>query len=100
MACWLFNDTHFLWLEALITLVNNLISNYLINPGIILHHVFFIKYLWISKTLLVSIASQSMEKTFTTPFNPIFFILLILKSFEILPKHNRCGLLCFASGNG
>ena len=28
------------------------------------------------------------EKNFTTPFNPVFFILLTVKSFEILLKHS------------
>ena len=31
---------------------------------------------------------KSTEKKFTTPFNPILFILSIVKSFEILPKHS------------
>ena len=31
---------------------------------------------------------KSTEKNFTLPFNPVFFILLIAKSFEILPKHS------------
>ena len=36
----------------------------------------------------VSIGLKSTEKKFTTPFNPVFFlILLIVKFFEILPKH-------------
>ena len=37
---------------------------------------------------LVSIGLKSTENKFTTPFNPIFFKLLIVKSFEILPKHS------------
>ena len=44
------------------------------------------KYLWISKTSLVPIGLKSAEKSFTTPFNPAFFILLIVKSFEIFSK--------------
>ena len=28
------------------------------------------------------------NKNFTIPFNPIFFILLLVKSFEILPKQS------------
>ena len=28
------------------------------------------------------------RKNFTTPFNPVFFILLIVKSFEKLPKRS------------
>ena len=29
------------------------------------------------------------EKNFTTYFNPVFFILLIVKSSETLPKHSK-----------
>ena len=48
------------------------------------------KCLWISKILLVSLELTSTEKKFTIPFNLVllFFILLIVKSFEILPKHS------------
>ena len=35
---------------------------------------------------LVSIRIKSTEKKFTSPFNPVLFELLIVKSFEILPK--------------
>ena len=63
-------------------------SIFSINSNIILYHVLFIKYLWISIISLVSIGLKSTEKIFTTPFNPAFFILLIVKSFEILPKHS------------
>ena len=28
------------------------------------------------------------RKKFTIPFNPVFLILLVVKSFEILTKHN------------
>ena len=39
--------------------------------------------------LLVSIGLKLTEKNFTIPFNPVFFlILLIAKSFQILPKHS------------
>ena len=31
---------------------------------------------------------KSTEKKFTIPFNPVFFILLIVKSFETLPKNS------------
>ena len=31
---------------------------------------------------------KSIEKDFTLHFDPAFFILLIVKSFEILPKHS------------
>ena len=36
---------------------------------------------------LISIGLKSTEKNFTIPLNPVFFILLIVKSFEILSKH-------------
>ena len=54
------------------------------------------KYLWISKISLVSIGLKSKEKKFTAPFNPVFFfILVIVKSFEILPKHSDFRVFCF-----
>ena len=86
-------------LDALAMSVNNLINIFLINSNIISYHVPFINYLRISKILLVSIWLKSTEKKFTIPFNPVFFILLILKSFEILRKivHNllfRSFFLC------
>ena len=31
---------------------------------------------------------KSIEKKFTTPFNPVFLILLIVTSFETLPKNS------------
>ena len=47
------------------------------------------KYLWISKISLVSVGLKSTEKKFATPSNYVFFfILLIVKSIEALPKHN------------
>ena len=46
------------------------------------------KNLWRSKILLVSIGLKSTETNFSTPFNPVFFTLLIVKTFEILPKDN------------
>ena len=55
-------------------------------PNIILYHVLFIKYLWISKISLVPIGLKSAEKSFTTPFNPAFFILLIVRPFKIFSK--------------
>ena len=58
------------------------------NLNIILYHVFFIIYLQISKILLVSIGLKSTEKNFIFPLNPIFFILLVIKSFEELPKQS------------
>ena len=39
---------------------------------------------------LTSVGLKSSEKKFTTPFNPVFFfILLTVKSFEILPEHSK-----------
>ena len=64
------------------------INIFLINPNIILYNFPFIKYLWISTISLISIGLKSTKKGFTIPFNPVFFILLIVKSFEILPKHS------------
>ena len=37
--------------------------------------------------IVLSIGLKSTEKNFTTPFDPVFFILLIVNSFETLPKH-------------
>ena len=47
-----------------------------------------ILYGWISRILLVSIGLKSTEKNFATSFNPAFFILLIIESFETLTKHS------------
>ena len=41
-----------------------------------------------SKILLVPIGLKSTEKKITTPFNPTFFIVLNVKSFETLPKYS------------
>ena len=68
--------------------LNNRINTFLINSNIILYHVPFIKYLWISKMSLASIGLKSTEKRITIHFNPVFFILLNVKSFEISPKHS------------
>ena len=68
--------------------VNNPINIFLINSNIILHHVPFIKSLWISKISLASIALKLTEKKITIPFNPVFLILLIEKPFEVLFKHS------------
>ena len=80
-------------LDPLTRPVNNPINIFLINPDIILYHVIFIKYLWISKKSLALIRLKSTETKFTTPFIPgffclFFFILLNVISFEILPKHS------------
>ena len=68
--------------------VINPINIFLINPNIISYYVLFIKYLWISARLLVSIGLKSTQKIFTNTFNPVFLILLVVESFEILPKHS------------
>ena len=54
-------------------LLDNPINIFLINPNIILYHLLFVKYLWISNISLLSIGLKSTEKNFTTPFNPAFF---------------------------
>ena len=69
-------------------LINNPINTFLLNPNIVLYYVLFIKCLWISKILLASKGLKSTEKKLTTPFNPAFFILLIIKSFETLPNYS------------
>ena len=43
--------------------------------------------------MLVSLTLQSTEKTFTLPFNSVFFIILTVKSFEILSNHNGYGFI-------
>ena len=78
---------HVVWLDPFTRPVNNPIVIFFINPNI-LYHVRFIKYLRIPKISLVSIALKPTEKNFTTPFNPVFLILLIIKSSETLPKHS------------
>ena len=45
-------------------------------------------YIYIYIISLLSIGLKSTEKNFATPFNPVFFILLIVKSFDTLPKHS------------
>ena len=52
---WLIKDMHFVWLEALTILVNDTVNIVLIISNIVLYYVPFIKYLFISKILLVSI---------------------------------------------
>ena len=80
---------HFVWLDPITRPVNNPINVFSINPNTILYYVPSIKYLWISKILLVSIGLKSAEKNFITPFNPVFFFtLLIVIYFEILSKHS------------
>ena len=85
---WFLKENHFVRLDPLTRPVNNPINIFLINPRIILYYVLFIKYLCISKILLVSIELKSTEKNFTASPNPVFLILLIVKPFEILPKQS------------
>ena len=40
------------------------------------------------KNIIGSNRIKMTEKHFTIPFNRVFFMLLIAKSFEILPKHS------------
>ena len=61
-----------LWLDSLTMPVNNPINIFLINPKIILYHVPFIKYLCISKILLVLIGLKSTENFFTVLSNTVF----------------------------
>ena len=63
---------YFVWLDPLTRPANNPINVLLIDPSIILYHVLFIKYSWISKLLLVPIGLKSTQKYFTTPFDPVF----------------------------
>ena len=58
------NEMHFVGLYPLVRPVNNPIKKFLINPNIILYHVLFIKYLWISKQSLVSIGLKSTKKIY------------------------------------
>ena len=69
-------------------LINNPINSFLLNPNIVLYHVLFIKYLWISKILLASKGLKSTEKKLTTPFNLALFTLLIITSFKTLPNYS------------
>ena len=55
------------------------------HNNIILYHVLIIIYLWISTISLVSIVLKLTENIFTSTMNPVFFILSIVKSIEILP---------------
>ena len=64
---------YFVSVDPLTRPVNNPINTFLTNPNIIIYHDLFIKYLWISRILLVSIGLKLTEKEFTTPFNPVFF---------------------------
>ena len=58
------------------------------------YYVIFMKYLWMSKISLVWILLKSTEKACTYSFNyDFFFMLSIVKSCEILLKHNGNGFL-------
>ena len=75
MHYWLLNEMHFVWLGSLTRPINNPINIFLINPNIILYHILFIKYLWISKISLVSIGLKSAEK------NLQFFWILVFSYY-------------------
>ena len=53
--------------------------------------------MWISKISSLSIGLK-LTKKITNPFNPDFFILLIVNSFETLPKNSAWSFIseCFA----
>ena len=71
--------------------VNNPISIFLINPNIILHRFFFliIHDIFMNIYNFVSIKRIKIKiKNFTITFSSVFFILLIVKSFEILPEYS------------
>ena len=70
--------------------LNNPTNIFLINTNIIFHRVSFIKYRWISKIWYINSITIN-RKNFGTPFNSVLFMLSIVKSFEILPKHNIYG---------
>ena len=57
-----------MWLDPLTRPINNPINISLINPNTILCHVLFIKYLWISKILLVSIGLKPTDKKIYNSF--------------------------------
>ena len=57
-----------MWLDPLTRPINNPINISLINPNTILCHVLFIKYLWISKILLVSIGLKPTDKNIYNSF--------------------------------
>ena len=71
--------------DALCMLLNDTIF-FIIIPNIISHFFPFIKYLSISKKLLVLRGLKSKQKK-RINFNHVTVILLTVNSFEILPKH-------------
>ena len=74
---------HLASLDRITQPVNNPIDIFLINPAIIFYPVFFfIKYLWISKTLLASVGLKSTEKNFTAPLNSVSFHIINCKIFR------------------
>ena len=60
------------------------INTFLINPNIILYHVHFIKYLWISKISLLSIGLKLTEKIYNSFL--IFFSIINCKVFCSINK--------------
>ena len=79
----LFNETYFVWLDSLTNLFINPTNIFLISGNIFLYHALFIKYLWIPQISLLLTGLKLTEKNFITPPNPVFFKLLIAKSFSI-----------------
>ena len=65
-------NAYFVRIDPLTVLLSNTFKKNLINLNIVLYHVFFIKYLCISKIWLVSIGVKWNNKRNTLPFNPIF----------------------------
>ena len=76
-----------------------MIQHFLNQPKHFFILCFFIKYLWISKIVLVTIGLKSKNNNNNNNNNDnnnlqlflilfFFFILLVLKSFDISPKHS------------
>ena len=72
-----------------------MIQHFLNQPKHFFILCFFIKYLWISKIVLVTIGLKSKNNNNNNNNNLqlflilfFFFILLVLKSFDISPKHS------------
>ena len=53
---------HSVWLDALTMLLNDPLNIFLIKPNVIFYYFPFIKYIWISKILLVSMGLKLTEK--------------------------------------
>ena len=68
--------------------INNPIDIFLINPNIISYCVPFIKYLSISKILLVSTELEPTEKKVIITFYPVFFQMFNCKMCYLNTVHN------------